>query len=289
MDDQNLRLEFITDLAVITFDQPNSKANTLSSATWNQLADAVAKAQAKAGIQGLILRSGKEGMFLAGADLKELDSLPRDNPEPTRSILQLGHRVLMMLEASPFPTVAAIDGACLGGGLEVALACDYRICGMHPKIKIGLPEVKLALIPGWGGTQRLPRILGYATSMSLLISGKAMTANEAWQFGLVDAIHGSEDLFESSVRCLRQAPVEEWRQRRADKQKPVKLDANTSFEQQIAVLPVEEQAAARVALQVVHQGGPLPLSDGCNLEIEAFIPLLAADAARGKLAGFLKK
>lgn len=116
-----------------------------------------------------------------------------------------------------------------------------------------------------------------------------MTANEAWQVGLVDVIHGSEDLFESSVRCLRHAPTEEWQRRRGDKQKPIKVDAGLSFEQQISSMPAEEQAAARSAVQVVNQSGPLPLTEGYSFEIEAFIPLLAAEAARGKLAGFLKK
>src|SRR5262245_28665782 len=217
-----LQLNFADEIATITFDQQGSRANTLSSNTWNELAHAVTEASSQSHVKGLILKSAKDGMFLAGADLKELFALPIDNPEPARALLQLGHRVLSLLEAAPFPSVAIIDGACLGGGLEVALACDYRIAGMNPKIKIGLPEVKLGLIPGWGGTQRLPRIVGLAIGADLLVTGRALTGHEAWQFGFVDVVHSSDELESAAIRCVGNSSFDEWSGRRRTKHSPMR-------------------------------------------------------------------
>src|SRR6185437_14435746 len=119
-----------------------------------------------------------------GADLELLGDAPSPNDPAVRAFIERGHRVLDKLESLPFPTCAAIDGAALGGDLEVALACDARAVGQHPKVLLGLPEVKLGLIPGWGGTQRLTRIIGWESAARMLASGEPIGGADAVRLGL---------------------------------------------------------------------------------------------------------
>ena len=138
-------------VAVLTFDQPGSKANVLTTELWQELEATLDTLKSRAELKALVLASAKPGIFIAGADLKLLANALTPNEPAVRAFIELGLRVLEKLESLPYPTCAAIDGAALGGGLEVALACDSRICGTNPKVKLGLPEVTLGLIPGWGG------------------------------------------------------------------------------------------------------------------------------------------
>src|SRR4029079_15152811 len=166
-------------IARITLDEPNSRANTLHRGVWEQLGAACRKLADRGDLQGLILQSAKPGIFVAGADLREIAELPIDDPEPTRALVRRGREVLAALEALPFPTIAVIEGAALGGGFELALACDFRLAGTHPKLKVGLPEVKLGLIPGWGGTQRPARIVGLFKAARLVCTGETHSAESA--------------------------------------------------------------------------------------------------------------
>ncbi len=157
----SIRLDTRPDgVAVLTLDQPGSRANVLSKQLWAELEAALVPLADRPDLKGLVLASAKPGIFIAGADLKFLASVPAPNDPAVRDLIEHGLRVLDVLESLPVPTCAAIDGAALGGGLEVALACDYRIAGTNSRVELGLPEVKLGLIPGWGGTQRLPRVVG---------------------------------------------------------------------------------------------------------------------------------
>ena len=162
--DRAFQLEVREGIAVLTFDLPGSKANTLGRAVVAELAEIVAQLKQRSDLKGLVLRSGKPGMFIAGADLRELGAA-RPDPEVTRALVRSGLEVFATIEALPCPTVAAIEGPCVGGGLELALAFDFRVASKHPKTELGLVEVKVGLIPGLGGTQRLPRIIGPATAV----------------------------------------------------------------------------------------------------------------------------
>src|SRR5438874_1025686 len=148
-----LRLEVLDGgVGLLTIDQPGGRANTLGQAVLAEFEQTVAQLKQRTDLRGLILRSGKPGMFVAGADLKELGAA-RPDPGQSRRLVERGHAILAGFEALPYPTVAAVDGACLGGGLELAMAFDFRLAGTHPKTELGQPEVKVGLIPGWGGTQ----------------------------------------------------------------------------------------------------------------------------------------
>src|SRR6478752_1686126 len=166
-------------VAVLTFDQPGSKANVLTRELWTEFGETLASLATRTDLKGLVLASAKPGIFIAGADLKLLANAPGPNDPEVRAFIEQGLRVLEQLEALPFPTCAAIDGAALGGGLEVALACDSRIAGVNPKLQLGLPEVKLGLTPGWGGTQRLPRIAGLPSATEMVTTGQSLDIREA--------------------------------------------------------------------------------------------------------------
>lgn len=287
----NLSLHFERDgLARITLDQLNSRANTLSRSVWSDLAAAFASLKSRADVSGLLMESAKPGIFIAGADLRELAALPVDDLEPTRAVLRAGHDVLFGIESLPYPTVALIDGACLGGGLEVALACDYRLAGTNPKVKIGLPEVKLGLIPGWGGTQRLPRLINPHTASELLRTGEHLSAEMSRDNGLIQAVMPSERLLEEGRRLLKSASPEEWRSIRKRKQSSVAWPGTpTEWNEKIATMAVEEQPAAAAVLHVLETGCPLPLDRAIEIESGAFVPLMASPAARGRIAAFLKR
>ncbi|MFL5330932.1 MAG: enoyl-CoA hydratase-related protein [Gemmataceae bacterium] len=285
-----VRLEFKESIAHIVLDQAGSRANVLSSATWSALSSAVAEIAARTDVDGLLITSAKDGIFLAGADLKELASLPMDDEAPARRVVRNGTQVLAAFESLPIPTAAAIDGAALGGGLEVALACDYRLAGNHPKLKLGLPEVKLGLIPGWGGTQRLPRIIGVERGAELLVTGRAVASADAVAMGLIDRVTDSATLVRESMEVLRAAPDDDWEFRRARKQSPYGQPIDLAGAQTIVEKMVgDEQIAGQAALRVLERGLPLPLIPAVACETDEFVLLLLSPASRARMAAFLQK
>ena len=217
-----LQLNIDNRLAVITFDQPGGKVNTLGQAVLAEFEQVVAQLEARTDLDGVILQSGKPGMFIAGADLKELAMLQDEATK--RVVIKRGLDMIARFEKLPCPTVALIDGACMGGGLEVALGFDYRLCGSNPKAELGFPEVKVGLIPGWGGTQRLTRIIGPSQAAELICSGDAIQSSRARELGLAFDAVPSERLLAEAQRLLawsRQSGA--WHEARKRKQQPVGL------------------------------------------------------------------
>jgi enoyl-CoA hydratase len=175
------RLERRGDCALVTLDRPEAM-NALSFAILGRLGelfDEVAASDARA----LVVTGAGPKAFCAGADIPELRG--RDLMAQKRGA-ELGQTVFAKLDTLPMPSIAAINGHALGGGLELALACTIRLC--TPNARMGLPEVKLGLIPGYGGTQRLPRVVGPARAAEMILSGRAVTAEEALRIGLVTEI-----------------------------------------------------------------------------------------------------
>jgi enoyl-CoA hydratase len=289
-DSSPVRLEFRDAIAHITIDQPGARANVLSSAMWAALGTAVSEIANHTELDGVVIQSAKDGIFLAGADLKELAALPTDNELPARHVVRNGLCVLAALEALSIPTAAAIDGAALGGGFEVALACDYRLGGNHPKLKLGLPEVKLGLIPGWGGTQRLPRVIGAKHGAELLITGKALGGKDALEYGLIDRIVDGGQLVAEAEDVLHAAPSEDWEARRARKQSAydgvIELDEVRKL---LDILSEDERPAGEAALRVLSSGLPLPLTPAIERESQEFVPLLLSNAGRRRIDAFLQK
>ena len=171
-------------IAWLTFDQPGSKVNTLSSATLGELEGVLDEIARTPDLAALVICTGKKDSFIVGADLEELG---RVTDEATaRGLAETGQRIFGKVAALPIPTIAVIHGACMGGGLELSLACDYRLATEHEKASMGLPEVNLGILPGWGGTQRLPRVVGLIPSLDMILAGKVVSARKAARLGLVD-------------------------------------------------------------------------------------------------------
>lgn len=169
----------------LTLDVQGARHNTLSSAVLSELDTVLAAIEAQP-LEGLIIRSGKPQGFLVGADVHEFRRLT--DATQAAAMIRAGQAVLRRLAALRYPTVAVIDGPCLGGGLELALACRYRVACDTERTTLGLPEVKLGIHPGFGGTVRLPRVIGGLPALSLMLSGRSVRAKSAKSLGLVDMV-----------------------------------------------------------------------------------------------------
>lgn len=171
------------DIAVVTIDVPGEKMNTLRASFVDELNEVLQKATSER-VKGLVFISGKADNFIAGADIKMLDSA--QTRDDALYLSKTCHDVFAQMATMPFTTVAALHGATLGGGLEFALACDYRVCSDADITKLGLPEVQLGLLPGGGGTQRLPKLVGIQKALEWTLTGKQVRAKQALKAGLVN-------------------------------------------------------------------------------------------------------
>jgi 3-hydroxyacyl-CoA dehydrogenase/enoyl-CoA hydratase/3-hydroxybutyryl-CoA epimerase/3-hydroxyacyl-CoA dehydrogenase/enoyl-CoA hydratase/3-hydroxybutyryl-CoA epimerase/enoyl-CoA isomerase len=287
-----LRLDVLDgSIGLITFDQPGSRANTLGQAVQADFEAVLKQLRGRGDLRGLILRSGKPGMFIAGADIKELGAAA--GPEQTRRVVRRGLDIIAAFEGLPYPTVAAIEGPCLGGGLEFALGFDFRVASTHPKTELGFPEVKLGLIPGWGGTQRLPRVIGPATAAELICSGESIKPERARQLRLIFDAVPPERLLDEAKRLLAWAQESgAWRPARQEKQQPVGLsEEQRSFTFAVARAVVLEKTKGQLpappaALEAIAEGCNLPLEDGLKIETEKFLPLVGSPISKNLIAVF---
>ncbi|EGR0265422.1 fatty acid oxidation complex subunit alpha FadJ [Vibrio alginolyticus] len=172
-------------IAWLAIDVPNEKMNTLQAAFADEMKEIFAQLKDSSGIKGMIIHSLKPDNFVAGADVRMLEACT--TASEAEALARQGQELFQQLSDLPYPVVAAIHGPCLGGGLELALACDYRVCTDSDKTRLGLPEVQLGLLPGSGGTQRLPRLIGLLPSLDLILTGKQLRAKKAKKLGVVDA------------------------------------------------------------------------------------------------------
>ncbi|KAL1783156.1 trifunctional enzyme subunit alpha, mitochondrial [Sigmodon hispidus] len=174
------------DVAVIRINSPNSKVNTLNKEVQSEFVEVMNEIWANDQIRSAVLISSKPGCFVAGADINMLASCT--SPQEATRISQEGQRMFEKLEKSPKPVVAAISGSCLGGGLELAIACQYRIATKDRKTVLGVPEVLLGVLPGAGGTQRLPKMVGVPAAFDMMLTGRNIRADRAKKMGLVDQL-----------------------------------------------------------------------------------------------------
>ena len=175
--------------------------NVLSASALKELDGIIAQLSSRQDLKGLCVLSKKPDIFIAGADIKEIENITSSSEAEIKA--KQGQEILNALEKLSIPSIALINGACLGGGLELALACDYRLAGFGDKVKLGLPEVKLGIIPGFGGTKRLPRLVGLRKGIELIVSGEAISSNEALKIGLVDGLCSQNRLLEQGSEFLR--------------------------------------------------------------------------------------
>ncbi len=284
----HLKLESLTGgLELLTFDTPGQKVNTFSAAVLKEFDEVVAALSKRTDLRGLLVTSGKPGQFIAGADLTEVSA------EGTKDSIAHGHRLFSAFSELPFPTVALINGACMGGGTELVLSLDYRLAAEGPQTKIGLPEVKIGLIPGWGGTQRLPRLVGIDAAIEMITSGEPVDARRATEIGLVyDAVPADKLIAEATYLIDETHRTGEWRQIRLKRSQPFGLsDDQFNFAFGIAEGAVKAKTrgqypAPLVALKAIRDGINRPLQEGLAIEIAAFHEVGTTTIAANLIAQF---
>lgn len=271
-------------IAVWTLDYPGLAINKLSDAVWNEIDDLTGRFAADPGIAAVVVASAKPNIFLAGADIEELKSV---SAERAMAMSVRAHRVFGRLEGCGKPVVAAVAGAALGGGMELVLACHTAVASDNPKVKFGLPETKLGLLPAAGGTQRLVRRIGLEASAELITGGKPIDAARAQALALVEAVVPAADLLDEACRRAAQRAAERilppaWVPMPVPDPEMVflshalRLDrADRRFEAQLT------------ALATVVFGAGKPFAEGLRLEREAFALLAPGEAARELIARFL--
>ncbi|MBB1427597.1 fatty acid oxidation complex subunit alpha FadJ [Shewanella frigidimarina] len=188
-------------IAILTMDVPGETMNTLKEQFGPEISEILTEIKADSSIKGLVVISGKADSFVAGADITMLAACK--NEEQAKALSQQGHVVFAELEGLSIPVVAAINGACLGGGLELALACHLRVCSDDKKTMLGVPEVQLGLLPGGGGTQRLPRLVGITTALDMMLTGKQIRPKQALKMGLVNDVVPNSILLETAVELAK--------------------------------------------------------------------------------------
>ncbi len=191
--EKSIRLEKRGNVGLLVLDQLNERANKLSTANMLRLFEIWTQIEDDKSIEALVVISRKPSIFIAGADIAEIPKL-----DSSERLMKL-QSVFTYLENLPIPTIAAIHGACMGGGTEFSLSCDYRIVSDAPETKIALPEVMLGVIPGWGGTQRLPRLIGLVPALDMILTGKTVDGKKAKKLGLADKIAPKEVLEEKAI------------------------------------------------------------------------------------------
>jgi 3-hydroxyacyl-CoA dehydrogenase/enoyl-CoA hydratase/3-hydroxybutyryl-CoA epimerase/3-hydroxyacyl-CoA dehydrogenase/enoyl-CoA hydratase/3-hydroxybutyryl-CoA epimerase/enoyl-CoA isomerase len=276
----------------LIFDQPGSRANTLGSAVLKEFEDVLSDLEGRSDVRGLILQSGKPGMFIAGADIKELGT-PGIDRKRVQELRQRGVEIVNRFENLQYPTVAAIDGSCMGGGLEFVLGFDYRLASNHPKTELACPEVRIGLIPGWGGTQRLPRVIGPAPGAEMVCGGEPVRGERARRLELVWDVVPAERLHEEARRLLEWARQSgQWQQERRRKQQPVGLsEEQHAFTFAVARAQVMAKTKGQLpaplaALDAVERGCNLPLDMGLRIEGDLFVPLVGSPISRNLIAVF---
>ncbi|MCF2908096.1 fatty acid oxidation complex subunit alpha FadJ [Pseudoalteromonas rubra] len=187
-------------VAIVTIDVPGEKMNTLRDSFADELLTILEQGRSD-DVTGMVFVSGKDDNFIAGADIKMLDQAK--TREDALRLSEMCQQAFFKMQKLPFPTVAAIHGAALGGGLEFALACDYRVCSDDDKTKLGLPEVQLGLLPGGGGTQRLPKLVGIQKALEWMLTGKQVRAKQAKKAGLVDDSVPHSILLDVAIKLAR--------------------------------------------------------------------------------------
>jgi 3-hydroxyacyl-CoA dehydrogenase/enoyl-CoA hydratase/3-hydroxybutyryl-CoA epimerase len=294
-------------VAVLTLDLPGEPVNTLSPATGALFDSALSRALEDVSVRAVVFISGKQDNFVAGADVRWLGSL--QTKEDGERASREGQAGFTRLAAYPKPVVAAIHGACLGGGLEWALACRYRLCTDSPKTQLGLPEVQLGLLPGAGGTQRLPRLMGIAEALDVILTGRSIRPAKARKLGLVDEVVPVPILLEVALtraRALADGSLKVDRTRRGDSAPAHGLaGALSALGRKVTwtELALEDNALGRAflfdsarkqllkktrghypapekALEVVRLGAEKGMEAGLKAEAAAFGELLVTDVSR---------
>ena len=267
-------------ILVLTFDRAGTSVNTFARAVMDELAQIVERLSFEPP-KGVVIRSGKESGFIAGADIHEFEMFEEQGG--VLANIENGQRVFQNLARLRCPTVAVIHGFCMGGGTEMSLACRYRVATRDPKTRIGLPEVMLGIIPGWGGTARLPRLIGATDALPIMLTGKALSAEAAKSLGLVDALTSPELLVETAKEMIRHRHTRPLLQRAkawATNIWPVRQILAPIVRRQTAARARPDQYPAPFALIEVWRRGGSSITQRLKLEARAVARLALTPTCR---------
>lgn len=243
----------VTDgIAVITFNRPKA-LNALNSALLEELAAALTAVAADEAIKVLILTGHGDKAFVAGADINEIAAC---NALTAKMFARKGQQTINQLQALPIPVVAAVNGYALGGGSEMALACDFIYASENAMF--GLPEINLGIIPGFGGTQRLPRAVGAGRAKEMIFTGTMISAAEAMALGLVNTVVPQQELMGAVMKTAR-------------------------------IMASKGKVSLRAAKEAVNRGADVDLNTGCQIEVDAFALCVASEDAAEGTSAFLEK
>ncbi|MBA4135902.1 MAG: hypothetical protein C0518_01145 [Opitutus sp.] len=280
----HLRLTYGADgIATLTLDRQGSSANIFDVAALLELESHLADLEARADLKGLVIVSAKPKIFIAGADL---NSFAGASIAQLGNIVDMGHRIFTRLERLRVPSVAAINGVCLGGGCELALACDWRVGSLDKSTKIGLPETQLGILPAWGGSVRLPRLVGLPQALAVILAGKQLVAQQALKIGLVDDVAHPEYLVAAARKQLAKGKRQ--------------LGDAPGLMSSVALRPIVAMQARKGVLAKTrgHYPAPLkaldvavsalgqPIEKGLALEKAAFLELVQTPACRSLMSIF---
>jgi enoyl-CoA hydratase len=252
MNYENILFEIHDRVGVLTFNRPKA-LNALSASTLDEVADVIESVSRNDSIRVLILTGAGDRAFVAGADINEFTTL---NPLSGRLFAEKGQDVFFQIERLPKPVIACVNGFALGGGCEIAMACDFIYAS--EKARFGQPEVNLGLIPGFGGTQRLSRLVGRAKAKELCMTGEMIDAQQGIALGLVAKVFPAEQLFDETMKVAR-------------------------------ALALRSAGVLRSVKKVVDVGADLDLRSGCALEAEAFGVCFGSEDMREGVSAFLEK
>lgn len=238
-------------IAIVTLNRPKV-LNALNTETLNELHEIFTQLDSDTGVRVIII-TGSGKAFIAGADISEMNTY---SPEEARAFSQLGHKTMDAIQNSGKPVIAAINGFTLGGGLELALSCDILIAS--EKAVLGLPEVNLGLIQGFGGTQRLPRLIGKSRAKELIFTGEALKAQKACEIGLVNRVVPQEELLPEAEKMAQ-------------------------------LISAKGPVALTLAKRAIESGYDVPLSEGCKKEIDAFVESFSSQDRDEGIKAFLEK
>jgi 3-hydroxyacyl-CoA dehydrogenase / enoyl-CoA hydratase / 3-hydroxybutyryl-CoA epimerase len=296
----NLRLEERPEgVRVLWLDVAGRTLNVFTRQVLVELEQGIERVKADDEARLLVLRSEKPSGFMAGADLHEFSSV--DRSEDAEAISAFGQNVFNKLAALNIPTIAIIHGPCLGGGLEVALACDYRLVLDHPKTQLGLPEVEIGLVPGWGGCQRLPRVVGLERALQMILAGRRLNGQDALRWGLADATGSSEQELAARlallmVNALREGkrprgrlPLCTWRQRVLESTPVGRRIVYRVAERLLRRRVPDDMPAPYEALRAVQAGISQGLDAGLAAERKAAGRLATTRASRNLIRLFFQR
>ena len=274
-------------IATLVFDTPDKSVNVFTMAALDEFAVHIDKLKNEKDIKALFIESNKKDIFIAGADVNEIQAA--DKKETIATLVQKGQDIFTRLENLPFPTIAMIDGVCLGGGLEMSLACTYRVATSNSHTRIGLPEVNLGILPGFGGTQRLYPLVGFAKALELILGAKRLRGEKALKLGVVDACVPSgyldfkkEEFIEEILANTLDKKIKAgrkglpWHERLL----PVRKLISTMAEKKVLAKTHGHYPAPLAVLRVMKESYGKPLHKGLAIEREAVTQLALTPVSR---------